>query len=140
MNFGFKTIKNIFNILITALLSYFIIGIPFVAEAIKENSNLYVIIPLAVYIGLWIIGIIKQIITTIITILIIVLIIGGYSISQKFENKTCLNDGDCKTGLTIPTQYGDIKINHQNCLKYKWIWNEDNKSCKININIISKEK
>lgn len=109
--------------------------IPFVASAIEENPALYVIIPVAVYVILFIIGIIKQIITTIVMTLLFALIVGGFVISNNIQNDNCLKKGECKAGITVPTQYGNIKINQENCLKYKWAWNEEDKSCKVSINV-----
>ena len=44
---------------------------------------------------------------------------------------TCLDTGYCKSGIEINTEYGKIKINKQNCLKYKWKWYEEDKACFI---------
>ena len=48
------------------------------------------------------------------------------------DKDTCLDSSICKEGLEINTEYGLVKINKENCLKYNWIWNDKKKSCNLN--------
>lgn len=43
----------------------------------------------------------------------------------------CLDVGICGQGLEINTEYGLVKINQENCLRYHWKWNKKSKSCYI---------
>ena len=52
---------------------------------------------------------------------------------MKFINTdVCLDSGLCAKDLEVNTEYGLIKINKENCLKYNWKWNEKKKYCNIN--------
>ena len=53
-------------------------------------------------------------------------------INKVFYKDTCLDSSICKEGLEVNTEYGLIKINKNNCLKYGWIWDEKIKSCNFN--------
>lgn len=53
------------------------------------------------------------------------------SINHILDEIVCLDTGICKEGISVNTQYGTIKINKQNCLKYDWIWDEHLQCCKI---------
>ena len=49
---------------------------------------------------------------------------------MKFINTdVCLDSGLCAKDLEVNTEYGLIKINKENCLKYNWKWNEKRKYC-----------
>ena len=48
------------------------------------------------------------------------------------EQDSCLDTSICKEGFEINTEYGLIKINKENCLKYNWKWDEISKRCNIN--------
>jgi len=52
-------------------------------------------------------------------------------IKKADDLDTCLDVGICAQSLEINTEYGLVKINQENCLKYHWEWNEKNKSCYI---------
>ncbi len=45
------------------------------------------------------------------------------------KKDSCLDIGICSEGLEINTEYGKIKVNEENCLKYYWIWNKDKRWC-----------
>lgn len=45
---------------------------------------------------------------------------------------TCLDTGFCKSGIEINTEYGKVKIDKTNCLKYKWKWYEKENACFVN--------
>ena len=52
---------------------------------------------------------------------------------MKFINTdVCLDSGLCAENLEINTEYGLIKINKENCLKYNWKWDEKKKHCNLN--------
>lgn len=52
---------------------------------------------------------------------------------KKFINTdVCLDSGLCAENLEINTEYGLIKINKENCLKYNWKWDEKKKHCNLN--------
>ena len=47
-----------------------------------------------------------------------------------FDDKDyCLDNGICKEGLELNTEFGLIKINQENCIKYNWIWDSKTKTC-----------
>ena len=70
--------------------------------------------------------ILKILISLIILICLILIIL------IDIDKDTCLNSSFCKEGLEINTEYGLVKINKENCLKYNWIWNDKKKSCNLN--------
>ena len=47
------------------------------------------------------------------------------------EKDYCLDTNICKEGLSINTEYGLLKINKSNCLKYNWKWNDKFKTCNM---------
>ena len=47
------------------------------------------------------------------------------------DKDICLDNGTCKEGLMINTQYGFIRINKESCLKYNWFWDDKTKYCTI---------
>ncbi|OGI00478.1 MAG: hypothetical protein A2Y25_12065 [Candidatus Melainabacteria bacterium GWF2_37_15] len=52
--------------------------------------------------------------------------------SYWFNDKDyCLDTGRCTEGLEINTEHGRIIINKENCLKYKWKWDEKRRDCNI---------
>ena len=53
------------------------------------------------------------------------------SVMHQLDIDTCLDTGVCAEGLEINTEYGRIKINKENCLKYSWKWNKDRNSCNL---------
>ena len=49
-----------------------------------------------------------------------------------FDDKdSCLDTSICKEGLELNTEYGLIKINKENCLKYHWKWDEKSRYCNM---------
>ena len=70
--------------------------------------------------------ILKILISLIILICLILIIL------IDIDKDTCLDSSFCKEGLEINTEYGLVKINKENCLKYNWIWNDKKKSCNLN--------
>ena len=47
-----------------------------------------------------------------------------------FDDKDfCLDTSICKEGLELNTEYGLIKINKENCLKYNWKWDDKSRYC-----------
>lgn len=74
------------------------------------------------------------IIVTIICIIIGILFLGtilGVLFIFKDDKDFCLDSGICTQGQLINTEYGTTEINKQNCLKYNWVWNEEQKYCKL---------
>ncbi len=51
-------------------------------------------------------------------------------IKNSFAIDTCLDTGICADGLEINTEYGLVKINKENFLKYNWKW--ENGYCDVN--------
>jgi len=51
------------------------------------------------------------------------------SVKKQYDIDTCLDIGICSEGLEINTEYGRIKINKENCVKYGWKWDETRKWC-----------
>lgn len=67
-----------------------------------------------------------------ISVIIITLIFCILLVIYFFDNKdACLDTGICKDGLKINTEYGLIKINKENCLKYNWKWEDKSKYCNM---------
>ena len=66
------------------------------------------------------------IITTIIAIFI------WYKNIYNSDLDFCLDTGICKEGIEINTEYGKVKINKSNCIKYNWQWDNKNETCKLN--------
>lgn len=48
-----------------------------------------------------------------------------------YNQYDCISDSICKEGLEINTEYGLIKVNKENCLKYGWIWDDKKKICNM---------
>ena len=48
-----------------------------------------------------------------------------------FPSDYCIEDGDCKEGRKINSEFGKIIINKENCEKHNWAYNEIRKECKI---------
>lgn len=60
---------------------------------------------------------------------IVLIVVGLFTL---FDDKDiCLDTGICKKGLEINTSYGLIKINKENCIKYNWLWDEENETCNL---------
>lgn len=65
-------------------------------------------------------------------LLFILLIPVALFLFYLFDDKDyCLDTAICKEGLEINTEYGLVKINKENCLKYGWIWDDDSKMCNM---------
>lgn len=67
----------------------------------------------------------------IIVIFITISIISNLFTAYSDEKDYCLDTGICKENLEVNTEIGRIIINKENCIKYKWDWNENEKYCKI---------
>ena len=67
----------------------------------------------------------------ILTITIIGIISLVKLISIEIDKDTCLDTSICKEGLEVNTEHGLIKINKDSCLKYGWIWDDENKNCNL---------
>ena len=65
-------------------------------------------------------------------ILIILLFLSLIFLLQIINTDVCLDSGLCAENLKVNTEYGLIKINKENCLKYNWKWNEKKKYCNMN--------
>ena len=44
----------------------------------------------------------------------------------------CLNTNICKENQKVNTEFGEILINKENCLKYNWKWDSKKKECNLN--------
>ncbi len=54
------------------------------------------------------------------------------TIFYLFDDKdACLDTGYCKENQIVNTEFGKVLINKNNCLKYKWEWNDIKKTCKL---------
>ena len=69
---------------------------------------------------------------TILLIIIIYTIYISIIASIGLDKDVCLDSSVCKEGLGINTEYGLVKINKENCLKYNWFWDDKKKSCNLN--------
>ena len=125
-----KILSLIFKIVISLLLICYIVYLNFIAS---DNTVLYNFISI-VFILLIILNIFKKIPKLNLLIIIILWIIFNKLpfINQVFNKDTCLDTSICKEGLEINTEYGLVKINKENCLKYNWFWNDKKKSCNLN--------
>lgn len=73
-------------------------------------------------------------VVTIICLLIGISFLGtilGTLFILKDNKDVCLDSGICVQGQLINTEYGITEINKQNCQKYNWNWNEEQKYCKL---------
>lgn len=65
-----------------------------------------------------------------IIILALILILGTlYLIDGK---DFCLDTSICKENQKVNTEFGEILINKENCLKYNWKWDSKKKECNLN--------
>lgn len=119
----------IFKIVISLLLIFDIIYLNFIAFG---DTVLYNLISV-VFIILIILNIFNKIPKLNLFIILILWIIFNRLpfINKVFDKDTCLDSSICKEGLEINTEYGLIKINKNNCLKYGWIWDEKRKRCNM---------
>lgn len=69
----------------------------------------------------------------ILSFLILFILIFGVFYVIKDDKDICLDSGICREGLIINTQYGEISINKENCIKYNWLWNNEKRFCKIEL-------
>ena len=76
--------------------------------------------------------IIKLLKFIVLLILIIYAICISIAASIRFDKDVCLDSSICKAGLEINNEYGLIKVNKENSLKYKWFWDDKKKSCNLN--------
>ena len=53
------------------------------------------------------------------------------SINRVFDKDYCLDSAICAEGLELNTEYGLIKINKENCLKYHWKWDDKSRYCNM---------
>ena len=67
----------------------------------------------------------------VLSFLILFILIFGVFYVIKDDKDICLDSGICREGLIINTQYGEISINKENCIKYNWLWNDEKQFCKI---------
>lgn len=67
----------------------------------------------------------------VLSFLILFILIFGVFYVIKDDKDICLDSGICREGLIINTQYGEISINKENCIKYNWLWNNEKRFCKI---------
>jgi len=67
----------------------------------------------------------------VLSFLILFILIFGVFYVIKDDKDICLDSGICREGLIINTQYREISINKENCIKYNWLWNDEKRFCKI---------
>ena len=67
----------------------------------------------------------------VLSFLILFILIFGVFYVIKDDKYICLDSGICREGLIINTQYREISINKENCIKYNWLWNDEKRFCKI---------
>lgn len=60
-----------------------------------------------------------------------VIFIGMPGVNSVFDKDFCLDSSICAEGLELNTEYGLIKINKENCLKYNWKWDDKSKYCNM---------
>lgn len=69
----------------------------------------------------------------ILSFLILFILVFGVFYVIKDDKDICLDSGICREGLIINTQYGEFSINKENCIKYNWLWNNEKRFCKIEL-------
>lgn len=140
----FTLLKIIFCLLFTAFAGYFVsiitISVIVRPEYIDWQILLYIVINLLLMIGLWLISFIKtKLYIKIFYFILFTLYFYSYfffgislpSVRYQFDQNYCVEDGICGEGTYTYKDGQRIIINKENCLKYKWQWNEDSKSCDI---------
>ena len=61
-----------------------------------------------------------------------ILLIGTILIFYITDNKDlCLDTGYCKEGLSLNTEFGQITVNQETCIKAHGTWIYDKKYCKF---------
>ena len=125
-----KIVKLFLKILVSLLLIFYIIYLNFIASG---DTILYNLISVF-FVILIILNLFNKIPKLNIFLIIIFWIIINRLpfINKVFYKDTCLDTSICKEGLEINTEYGLIKINKENCLKYNWVWDNEKKSCNLN--------
>ena len=125
-----KIVKLFLKILVSLLLFFYIIYLNFIASG---DTVLYNLISV-VFIILIILNLYNKIPKLNLFLIIIFWIIINRLpfVNKVFDKDTCLDSSICKEGMEVNTEYGLIKINENNCLKYGWIWDEKIKSCNLN--------
>lgn len=137
-----KTLKIIITIIFFILNSSFtllsILGIGFIGILTKNIAQflLFLIINLFFISAIWYsflskIAIWKKSILIIAGFLMFYFSFDIPEIKRASDLDTCLDVGICAQDLEINTEYGLVKINKENCLKYHWKWDKKNKSCYI---------
>jgi len=124
-----KIVKLFLKILVSLLLILYIIYLNFIASG---DTVLYNLISV-VFIILIILNLYNKIPKLNLFLIIIFWIIINRLpfVNKVFDKDACLDSSICKEGLEINTEYGLIKINQKNCIKYGWIWDEKRKRCNM---------
>lgn len=130
----FIILKLLFCLFITLFVGYFAVIISF--GGFDWQILLYEIISIFTIVGIWIVPFVKvKNRTAIVYVLMFILWFSSFniipSVKKQIDIDDCLDSGYCSEGLSINTEYGTIEINKENCLKYNWTWNEEQKYCKL---------
>lgn len=65
--------------------------------------------------------------------LVIYMLMTDYMPEVKYnmDLDMCYDDGLCTENLEVNTNYGKVLINKENCIKYKWKWNDEKSFCDL---------
>ncbi len=134
-NFYMNIINVLLKILISIFLILFIIYLNLIASAEPAGANMIIIYhTISIFVILMIIySLIRNIRIYVFLIILILWILFNRipAVNQVFDKDMCLDFAMCREGLDVNTEYGLIKINEENCIKYNWEWNQESKMCNM---------
>lgn len=134
-----KIILVVLKILFCLVFTLFCLGC-LITVSTKNGSdgqiNFYIWLSLLLPIFTWLIFFMKtgKIVKIVYLIILIIYFSSANflpSVKYQFDEDFCLDSAICSEGLELNTEYGKIKINKENCLKYGWGWNETKKQCDL---------
>lgn len=66
-------------------------------------------------------------------ILAVYMLMSNYMSEVKYnmDLDMCYDDGLCSENLEVKTNYGKVLMNKENCIKYKWKWNDEKSFCDL---------
>jgi len=138
LNKIYSVVIVFFKIIITIILTYFIMILPITAIIQgKMNGQIFLIIVLFTLLAIftnwaiWKKGCFSKILMAIILLIISSILLIRMMDYLGIKSDYCIEDGDCKEGRIIYVKEKEILINKDSCLKNNWEWWEKSKTCKI---------
>lgn len=142
----FKILYSIFSAICTLFVAYNVFVVSahslFTDNGFDFQIIIYFILSFFLVIGLWSLIFVK--IKPILKVVIFLLLLGiqvNYlklatllpSINKIFDMELCIDMGICPEGIKMKNDEGVLfEINKENCIKYDYQWNEQNRSCDMN--------